>query len=88
MRRADEYRKHLMEFPWRFGEYFSVPPARRLEDRIRNLCGKAVPQTDSELAEVLFDLRAALHEHTQRFRELITIGRRTPYNDRRGKKAA
>jgi hypothetical protein len=46
---------------------------RRLEDRIRNLCAKAVVSEDTpELQEVLEQLRAALHEHNVRLRKLPT----------------
>ena len=44
---------------------------RRLEDRIRNLCAKAVASEDTpELQEVLEQLRAALREHNVRLRKL------------------
>jgi len=44
-----------------------------LEDRIRNLCAKAVASEDApELHEVLEQLRAALHEHSMRLRKLRT----------------
>jgi len=43
---------------------------RRLEDRIRDLCAKAVASQDSpELPEVFEQLRAALHEHSERLRK-------------------
>jgi len=46
---------------------------RRLEDRIRNLCAKAVASEDTpEFQEVLEQLRAALHEHNMRLRKLPT----------------
>jgi len=46
---------------------------RRLEDRMRNLCAKAVASEDTpELQEVLEQLRAALHEHNTRLRKLPT----------------
>jgi len=46
---------------------------RRLEDRIRNLCAKAVASEDSpELQEVFEQLRAALHEHNERLRKSLT----------------
>jgi hypothetical protein len=38
-----------------------------LEDRIRDLCAKAVASSDSpELTNLIEDLRAALHEHAER----------------------
>jgi len=46
---------------------------RRLEDRIRYLCAKAVASEDSpELHEVFEQLRAALHEHNERLRKSST----------------
>ena len=43
---------------------------RRLEDRIRILCAKAVASADSpELYKVFEQLRAALHEHNERLRK-------------------
>jgi hypothetical protein len=46
---------------------------RRLEDRIRELCAKAVatPETP-EWNNILQQLANALHEHTRRMRKLIT----------------
>ena len=41
---------------------------RRLEDRIRDLCAKA-SQDSPELPEVFEQLRAALHEHSERLRK-------------------
>jgi len=42
---------------------------RRLDDRIRLLCGEAVKNQDpAELHNILCHLRAALREHTQRIR--------------------
>jgi hypothetical protein len=45
-------------------------PFRRLEDRIRELSAKAVAVRDAELDQVLLDLKANLHEHTERLRKL------------------
>jgi len=46
-------------------------PQRRLEDRIQDLAGKAVAAHDpEELADILRQLRAALHEHANRLRKL------------------
>ena len=43
--------------------------ARRLEDRIRELCARVVATDDSEeLAVILADLQRALHEAVQRIR--------------------
>jgi hypothetical protein len=44
---------------------------RRLDDRIRALCAKAVQSKDpAEIHNILCQLRAALREHTQRLRRL------------------
>ena len=48
-------------------------PSRRLEDRIRDLCVKAVDSETDEFKLVLEQLKAALHEHTQRLRKLAAI---------------
>jgi len=46
-------------------------PSRRLEDRIRELCTKAVAAPGSaDFNEVMQQLRAALHEHANRLRQL------------------
>jgi hypothetical protein len=43
--------------------------ARRLDDRIRKLCIDAVDAQDSLRAKsILFELRAAIHQYTQRLR--------------------
>ena len=45
--------------------------SRRLEDRIRELCAKAVSAPDSaDLNEVMQQLREALREHANRLRQL------------------
>ena len=45
---------------------------RRLDDRIRELCAKAVRCQDSaELQRVLAELRAAMREHTERLRRSV-----------------
>jgi hypothetical protein len=44
---------------------------RRLEDRIKELCSKAIATPESpELNQVLKDLQAALREHSQRLRRM------------------
>ena len=45
-------------------------PFRRLEDRIRDLCLQAVDSETEEFKLVLEQLKAALHEHTERLRKL------------------
>src|SRR3979490_3057805 len=45
--------------------------SQRLEDRIKELCARAVSTPQSpELNQVLKDLQAALHEHSQRLRKM------------------
>jgi uncharacterized coiled-coil protein SlyX len=45
----------------------------RLEDRIRELCAKAVALPESEeLNEVLAELKSALSEHTERIRKMAS----------------
>ena len=56
-----------------------MPVARRLEDRIRSLCAKAVAVGSGELNPILSDLKAALHEHTERLRTMAAaLPRRLP----------
>jgi hypothetical protein len=43
---------------------------RRLEDRIRELCAKAVTAQEPELHAILNALRSALREHNRRLRRL------------------
>jgi len=45
-------------------------PFRRLEDRIRRLCGEAVAASASDLEPVITELKVALHEHTESLRKL------------------
>jgi hypothetical protein len=55
-----------------------MPVARRLEDRIRSLCAKAVAAGSGELNPILSDLKAALHEQTQRLRTMAASTLRPP----------
>ena len=51
----------------------SGPPCsmhRRLEDRIRELCAKALTAQEPELDVILYALRSALREHAERLRRL------------------
>jgi hypothetical protein len=48
-------------------------PSRRLEDRIRQLCAKAVAAAESDLEPVITELKVALHEHTERLRKLAAL---------------
>jgi hypothetical protein len=53
----------------------SLSRSRRLEDRIRNLCAKAMDTTDpTELPEILDQLQVALHDHVDRLRQLAAGG--------------
>ena len=45
-------------------------PTRRLSDRIRELCGKALAARNSELDPIFSDLQSALHEHNERLRKI------------------
>jgi uncharacterized coiled-coil protein SlyX len=47
--------------------------SHRLEDRIKELCAKAItlPDSSPELNKVLKELQTALHEHTQRLRKMV-----------------
>jgi len=45
-------------------------PSRRLEDRIRELCSKALVADDAELGPIVRELRESLHEHADRLRKL------------------
>jgi len=38
-------------------------PSRRLDDRIRELCGRAITADDDDLVAVLSELQSALQEH-------------------------
>ena len=57
----------------------SFSRSRRLEDRIRNLCAKAMVTTDpTELSGILEQLRAALRDHVARLRRLAAGFRLPP----------
>jgi hypothetical protein len=43
---------------------------RRLDDRIRNLCGQITKAADGELEALLQDLLGAIHEKIERLRSL------------------
>jgi hypothetical protein len=45
-------------------------PSSRLDDRIRDLCVKAVTAPDSELDAIFSELNKALREHNERLRKL------------------
>jgi hypothetical protein len=48
-------------------------PSRRLEDRIRYLCHEALTSKGAEFESVLGDLRASLHEHSERLRQIMAL---------------
>jgi hypothetical protein len=50
--------------------YLTQVPSRRLEDRIHELCARSLTAQDSELVAIVSALKAALHEHTDRLRNL------------------
>jgi len=51
---------------------FLWPMPKRLEDRIKDLCAKAVGTPASpQLDEILQQLQSALSEHTQRIRKMV-----------------
>jgi hypothetical protein len=60
-------------------------PSRRLEDRIRELCAKAVAAPESDLEPVIGELKVALHEHTERLRKLAALKLARTINGRSGK---
>ena len=47
-------------------------PARRLEDRIRELCARALYANGLEWAAILGDLQLAIQEHTLRIANLAS----------------
>jgi len=46
------------------------PMHRRLEDRIRELCAKALTAQEAELPAIVSALRSGLREHVERLRRL------------------
>jgi hypothetical protein len=54
---------------------------RRLEDRIRELCGKVVVVPEAEFNQTMTELRKALREHAHRLRQLVAA--RTSLSERR-----
>ena len=47
--------------------------SRRLEDRIRYLCHRALTGTGAELEDIFADLRLSLHEHSERLRQIMAL---------------
>jgi hypothetical protein len=58
-----------------------------LENRIKELCAKAIelPDSSPELSEVIKELQAVLHEHTSGLRKMA-VDRLTSPSDRRPSK--
>jgi hypothetical protein len=54
-----------------------------LDDRIRELCAKAVSSDDSELSSVMSELRSAMREHIEEIRTLAVrrLARERPRGD-------
>jgi hypothetical protein len=48
-------------------------PARRLEDRIRYLCRRALYSDGADFDTILTDLRSSLHEHAERLRQIMAL---------------
>jgi len=47
-------------------------PSRRLEDRICQLCSKVVEAEGHDVEAAISELKAGLHEHTERLRKMVT----------------
>jgi len=45
-------------------------PSRRLDDHIRELCGKVIASRTTDYKPAIEELKAALREHTRRLRKL------------------
>ena len=66
-------RSVLQKSPYRAGfeaAVRSTVPSRRLEDRIRELCSRALSASGAELEPLISELQAALREHNSRLRKL------------------
>jgi hypothetical protein len=61
-------------------------PYRRPEDRIRDLCSKAIVSDDSEFASVVSELRSAMHDHIEKIRTLAVrqLAGERPRGDKTG----
>jgi hypothetical protein len=63
----------LQKSPYRVASEVGLPssvPSRRLEDRIRELCARALSASGAELEPLISELQAALREHNSRLRKL------------------
>jgi hypothetical protein len=63
------YRKDCIDLPLISGQ-LPVVPSRRLDIRIRELCARAISADDTNFAQILSELRAALHQHAAQMREM------------------
>jgi hypothetical protein len=48
-------------------------PSRRLEDRIRDLCRRALSAETSELEAIFAELKTCLHQHSERLRHMMVM---------------
>jgi hypothetical protein len=46
-------------------------PSRRLEDKIRDLCARALTAEAAELEGIFAELKSSLHEHSERLRQTM-----------------
>ena len=58
--------------PRPFAPMLSLMPARRLEDRIRDLCARALHEEGQEWAATIHELQAAIQEHGLRVANLTS----------------
>ena len=47
-------------------------PTDSLEDRIRDLCARAISASESESEPILSELRSLIHDHVKRAKDLAT----------------
>jgi hypothetical protein len=48
-----------------------MPSPRMMEDKIRQLCARAIAAGDDDLKDAISELQAALREHTQNLRKTL-----------------
>ena len=48
-----------------------MPSPRMMEDKIRQLCARAIAAGDDDLKDAISELQAALREHTQHLRKTL-----------------
>jgi hypothetical protein len=54
-----------------------------LDDRIRELCSKAVTATDGDFQEIMSELQSCLHDHTKKLRKKLAEQLAGGFGDRR-----